>query len=315
MKSKMQETMERQADDLRRLHADTGRIEELAARLADRRVLVIGTGTSWHAAAQGALFLRKAGVDAWAIPSADFCFDGPAVGPNDSVVAMTHTGAKRYTGEALEQARSDGAVTVVISGLGVEGADLETVPREVSAAYTASHLGALFRLAQLAQALGADLGDLGTVPDAVAEAMASEPMSVGVPDRLMEFIGGGINQWTAAEGALKVRETAYVATEGLGIEQFLHGPSVALRRTDTLVCFDGGGPWTERIGEIADAAEQSGVCVKRVSAPGIGEPLSIFPLTVAAQRIALELAGKLGTDPDTFGRGIPGREPWSAIRL
>ena len=129
MKSKMQETMERQAEDLRRLHADTGRIEELAALLADRRVLVIGTGTSWHAAAQGALFLRKAGVDAWAIPSADFCFDGPAVGPNDSVVAMTHTGAKRYTGEALEQARSAGAVTVVISGLGVEGADLETVPR------------------------------------------------------------------------------------------------------------------------------------------------------------------------------------------
>jgi glucosamine--fructose-6-phosphate aminotransferase (isomerizing) len=315
MKSKMQETMERQADDLRRLHADTGRIEELAALLAERRVFVIGTGTSWHAASQGALFLRKAGVDAWAIPSADFYLDGPAAGPNDSVVAMTHTGAKRYTGEALKQARSDGAVTVVISGLGVEGADLETVPREVSAAFTASHLGALFRLAQLAQSLGANLGDLGEVPDAVAAAMASGPMSVGVPDRLMEFIGGGINQWTAAEAALKVREAAYVATEGLGIEQFLHGPSVALRRTDTLVCFDGGGPWTERIAEIAEAAGQSGVCVKRVSAPGIGEPLSIFPLTVAAQRIALELAENLGTDPDTFGRDIPGREPWGAIRL
>ena len=315
MKSKMQQTMERQPDDLRRLHTDTGRIEDLAALLKGRRVYVIGTGTSWHAASQGASFLRKAEVDAWAIPSADFYLDGPAAGPNDAVVAMTHTGAKRYTSQALKQARSDGAVTVMISGLGVEGADLETVPREKSAAYTASHLGALFRMAQLAQALGADLGDLGAVPDAVATAMAEGPMSVGVPDRLMEFIGGGINQWTAAEAALKVRETAYVATEGLGIEQFLHGPSVALRRTDTLVCFDGGGPWTQRIAEIAEAAEQSGVYVKRISAPGNGEPLSIFPLTVAAQRIALELAEKLGTDPDTFGREIPGREPWAGIPL
>lgn len=315
MKSKMQETMERQADDLRRLHADTGRIEGLAALLAERRVFVVGTGTSWHAASQGARFLRQAAVEAWAIPSADFYFDGPAAGPNDAVIALTHSGAKRYTGEALKQARSDGAVTVVISGVGVEGADLETVPREKSAAFTASHLGALFRLAQLAQALGADLGDLGAVPDAVAAAMSSGPMSVGVPDRLMEFIGGGINQWTAAEAALKVRETAYVATEGLGIEQFLHGPSVALRKTDTLVCFDGGGPWTERIAEIAEAASQSGVCVKKISEPGIGETLSIFPLTVAAQRIALELAEKLGTDPDTFGRDVSGRESWAAIPL
>ena len=38
---------------------------------------------------------------------------------------------------------------------------------------------------------------------------------VGPPQRLLEFVGAGPNQWTAAEGALKVRETAYVAAEGL----------------------------------------------------------------------------------------------------
>lgn len=317
MNSKMLETMQRQADDLRGLCRDRSKIDEVAASLSGRRVLVIGTGTSWHAANQGALFLRRGGVDAWAVASVDQFYDGPAVGPGDVVIALTHTGAerKRYTGEAIARAHAAGAATVTISGRGVAGADLETVPPETSAAYTASHLGALFRMAQLADAVGAPLGDLAAVPDAVAAAMAGEPLAVHEPDRLLEFIGGGINQWTAAEAALKARETAYVATEGLGVEQFLHGPSVALRGTDTLVCFDGGGPWTERITEIADAARQSGVSVTVVRAPDLGEALSIFPLTVAAQRIALELAEDRGTNPDSFGRDVPGREPWAAIHL
>jgi glucosamine 6-phosphate synthetase-like amidotransferase/phosphosugar isomerase protein len=37
-------------------------------------------------------------------------------------------------------------------------------------------------------------------------------------------ISGGINQWTVAEGALNIRETVYMASEGLAVEQFLHGP-------------------------------------------------------------------------------------------
>jgi len=40
----------------------------------------------------------------------------------------------------------------------------------------------------------------------------------------MEFVVGGINQWTAREGALRIREAAYVASEGLAVEQFSHAP-------------------------------------------------------------------------------------------
>jgi glucosamine--fructose-6-phosphate aminotransferase (isomerizing) len=132
---------------------------------------------------------------------------------------------------------------------------------------------------------------------------------------LCEFIGGGINQWTAAEGALKIREAAYVASEGLGVEQFLHGPSVALGANDRLVCLDGGGAWSARVTEIAQAAEESGVPVTRIADEGLGERLSIFPLTVSVQRIALEAAETLGVNPDTFGRDRPGREAWNRIKL
>src|SRR5205807_7257812 len=126
-----------------------------------------------------------------------------------------------------------------------EGADLMTVPRERSSAYTASHLGALLRAAQLARALGADLPGLGAIPAAVEHAYrVPKDERPAPPRRLIEFIGGGINQWTAAEGALKIREAAYVASEGLAVEQFLHGPSVALGPDDRLVCLDGGGTWS-----------------------------------------------------------------------
>jgi glucosamine--fructose-6-phosphate aminotransferase (isomerizing) len=172
------------------------------------------------------------------------------------------------------------------------------------------------RLAQLAEALGADLGELEGVPDAVASVLHGPSMAVAPPKRLLEFTGTGTNQWTAAEGALKVRETSYVATEGLSVEQLLHGPSVALRAGDALVCLDGGGPGAERIAAVAGAAEACGVRIHRIVERGIGEPLSVFPLTVHVQRIALELAEALGTNPDTFGFDVPGRKgAWGAVEL
>jgi glucosamine--fructose-6-phosphate aminotransferase (isomerizing) len=46
------------------------------------------------------------------------------------------------------------------------------------------------------------------------------------------------------------------------------------------------------------------------------EPLSIFPLTVLVQRIALELAEQVGSDPCAFGYDVPGRkEAWTALTL
>ena len=313
--SAMRETMSTQDAVLRALLEDDGRIESVAARLAGRCVLLAGTGTSWHAAEQGAHLLALAGLDVRAAQSSDVAVGFPSLERHDVLIALTHTGAKRHTAEAIEAARALGLDVVRISGLGVEGADLHTVARERSSAYTASHLAALLRLAQLASALGADLGPLDDVPDAVRAELDAERSPIPVPERLIEFIGGGINQWTAAEGALKIREAAYLASEGMSAEQFLHGPSVALRSNDRLVCLDGGGPWSERLAEIADAASAAGVPVTSIEATGLSEPLTVFPLTVAVQRIALEAAEALGVNPDTFGRDVPGREPWASVAL
>jgi glucosamine--fructose-6-phosphate aminotransferase (isomerizing) len=312
----MRTTIWRQPDDLRALLADTGPVERAAESLGGKRIVAVGTGTSWHAANHAVWLLREAGVEAVAVQAMDAAVYGLPVQEGDAVLVLSHRNTKRFSTELLAQLRAAGAgPVVVIGGRGSPGVDVETVEQERSAAFTASHTGALLRIAQLAHALGAGLDRLEEVPAAVDAALGRE-LGVAAPSRQLELTGAGPNQWTAAEGALKARETSRVATEGLSVEQFFHGPAVALDERDTLVCLDGSGPGAERLAAVAAAAAACGTRVHVLSETALGEPLSVFPLTVCVQRIALELAEQLGTDPDAFGYDVPGRrEAWSSVTL
>jgi glutamine---fructose-6-phosphate transaminase (isomerizing) len=316
MTSVMRATMWRQPEDLRGLLADADPVARVAERLSGRRIVAVGTGTSWHAANHAIWLLQGAGVDATAVQAMDAALYGLPAREGDAVLVLSHRNTKRFSSQVLDELRSAGiGPVVVIGGRGSPAVDIETVEQERCAAFTASHLGALMRLAQLAAALGAALGDLQRVPEAV-EAALDRPLPVEPPRRLVEFVGAGPNQWTAAEGALKARETSRVATEGLSVEQFFHGPSVAVDERDWLVCLDGGGPGSERLDAVATAAGACGARTTVVRETELEEPLSIFALTVCVQRIALELAEQVGSDPDVFGYDVPGRkEAWTALTL
>ena len=75
--SVMRETMWRQPEDLGRILGDPGPAERAAERIAGRRVLLSGTGTSWHAVNHGAALLRHAGVEAWAVQADESVLHGP----------------------------------------------------------------------------------------------------------------------------------------------------------------------------------------------------------------------------------------------
>jgi glucosamine--fructose-6-phosphate aminotransferase (isomerizing) len=296
--SAMRRIMETQPAELRRILGDAAPADEAAARLAGRRVLLVGVGTSWHAAHHGAWLLREAGVQADAAHAADVAPYGREIEPQDGVIVLSHTAHTGYSVQMLERAREARAAVVHISGIG-NGGDVETVAPEESYAYTASHTGALLRIAQIAGTLGARF-DLDGIPDAVAGVLGRPGPLIDIPQRLVELIGAGPNGWTAQEGALKIREASYVAAEGLSSEQFFHGPSVALDAQDTLVVLDGGGPMADRTEAIAVALESTGARVVRFAERDLGEPLSVFPLTVVVQRIAVELAEARGVSPDRF---------------
>jgi glucosamine--fructose-6-phosphate aminotransferase (isomerizing) len=306
--TELERAMRGQPADLTRLLADGGPFEELARRVDGRRISVVGTGTSFHAANQGAYLLRLAGADAIAVSAADSALWGQAPAAGDALVLLSHRGTKRYTSQVLARARENDVRVVTIGGVG-SGAELETVAQERSGTFTTSHLGALLRLAQLARALGAEL-ELEAVPDAVAAALSAPSPGVEVPERGLDFVGAGPNQWTAAEGALKVREASHLFTSAYAVEQLLHGPGFALEALDGLVCLDGGGAGAERLAELSAAIESRGTRVHRFAATELGEPLSIFALTVVVQRIALDFATRLGTDPDNVAPPV-----WKSMQL
>jgi glucosamine--fructose-6-phosphate aminotransferase (isomerizing) len=306
--SEMEQAIRRQPAELRRLLDDIGPVERVAEQLRGRSVCLIGTGTSWHAANHAAWLLRDAHTSAVPVQAIDAAtYD--LWREFDAVLVFSHTNSTRFANEVAAKAKAAGVPVHVIGARGA-GADIETVDPERSSAYTVSHLGALARVAQLATLLGADLGDLSAVPDAV-ERVVERDDGFEAPERLVEFTGVGSNQWTAAEGALKARETSYVATEGLSVEQMLHGPAIALDERDALVVLDGGGPGSDRVQAAARAAAAAGVRVTTLEERDLGEALSIFPLTVGVQLIALRLALQLGVDPDCFRR--PAKPSWDEV--
>src|SRR5204863_5346189 len=123
--SVMRETMWRQPADLRGLLADEQPVAQQAERIRGRRVIAVGTGTSWHAANHAVWLLREAGVEAWAVQAADAALYGLPAAEGDAVLVLSHRNTKRFSSELLgELAASGVGPVVVIGGRGSPGVDI-----------------------------------------------------------------------------------------------------------------------------------------------------------------------------------------------
>jgi glucosamine--fructose-6-phosphate aminotransferase (isomerizing) len=280
-----------------------------------RRIWVVGTGTSQHAAALGAGMIQEAGRAAHAVSSMQFVRWAPIVAPQDGVVILTHTAETAYAMSAHSLAFDAGLDVIMISkrGAGFPGM-VETVDKESSETYTVSYTTAVYVLAMIAKELGAEsITDeaLAAVPEAVAGALAHPGIeAVPTPKRLLVFMGAGPASTTAREGALKVREGARFLAEGFDAEYLLHGSAVPLTGDDRLVALrppDSDG----FVSATANAAERAGVPVSDLDEPAaLPSVLAQIPLTVRLQLLALRIATERGQDPDTVITG-----PWADADL
>src|SRR5918911_2945410 len=116
--SVMRETMARQPSDLRTLLADGAPVERQAERIRGRRVIAVGTGTSWHAANHAVWLLREAGVDAWPFQAMDAALYGLPLREGDAVLLLSHRNTKRFSTQLLEQTRAGDIACVVVGGRG-----------------------------------------------------------------------------------------------------------------------------------------------------------------------------------------------------
>jgi glucosamine--fructose-6-phosphate aminotransferase (isomerizing) len=271
-----------------------------------RRIWLVGTGTSFHAAELGAMMFHDAGRAATPVSSLNFVNHAPPVSPEDGIVLISHNaGAETaFASSAYTLATEAGlrviAITRQASGL---PHSLETVPKERSQTYSVSYTAALMLLARLAAEIGAEhltLEALQRIPDAVQQAIDRPDIDgIPVPQRLLLLFGEGPAAVTAREGALKLREGSRFPAEGYEVEYLLHGSAVPLTSADHLIAL--GPPDTNGLVDaVAGAARAEGIGVSRLAeAPSDMPPiLAQFPLTARVQLLALRFAQERHQDPD-----------------
>lgn len=337
--SAMYQTMQRQPDDMRRLITEgSDQIREAADLVGGaRRFVFTGIGTSYHAALAGSWLFRSAGLDAVAVNSADIWLyaDTCPISPDDAVIVLAHTGAKLASAAALTWGNNAGATVISVGSLTAEheGSQLvlRTVERETSAAYTSSHLCAMTVLAQLAIELGERCATgrvdgwpdaLATIPDAIGHVLSREDeiatIAAAIARKRIYATGAGPSEVSALELVIKAREAALVPVDGLPLEQFMHGPMVAVNAGDVVVLVRVEGNAAERSAEAARMWATLGIDLWVVGKPVDGldalgqfdlhalpEPLSLLLTVVPMQMLAYCLAVERGIHPDTFRRDDP----------
>jgi glutamine---fructose-6-phosphate transaminase (isomerizing) len=268
-----------------------------------RRIWVVGTGTSQHAASLGAAMMQEAGRSAHAVSSMQFVRQAPIVGPKDAVIVITHTAETAYALAARSLAFQAGLDVVMVTKKNSPFSDaIETVEKETSETYTVSYTTALLALAMLAAEIGAESlspDTLALVPGSVRNALESPGTEqIPIPRRLISIFGAGAASVTAREGALKIRESSRFLAEGMDAEYLLHGSAVPLTPEDHLVALttpDDDG----FVDALAKAGEAEGIGVTRVAEPApLPALLAQIPLTVRLQMLALRIATSRGQDPD-----------------
>ncbi len=300
--SALAETIEQQGELLAgTLALDLDRA--LAALEPARRIWLVGTGTSQHAAELGCLLFGPGPRELRWHSSAGFAARPELLREGDAVVVISHTAETAFSRSSRQLALERGLPTLSITGQGRGWAEaIETVPRERSETYTASYTAALAVLGRLAVGLdqaGFETGLLEELPDRVRTATAAGPPAVDEPERLLALAGSGPAAITAREGALKLREAARVLAEGFESEYLLHGSAVPLGPGDGLLVVDPAGDGSGLTTAIAAAAGNEGIAVSELSeASELGPVLAQIPLTVRLQALAAEWAERRGVDPD-----------------
>lgn len=322
---------------------------ELIARAAEAaakksRILFAGIGTSYHAAQLGEMFLRhlsggqaRAGLE----QSFELVHYPLALGAEDALVLASHRGWKNFSVEALRLARAAGALTLAVTGEaggeGMAAADfrIPTCEQELSFAHTKSYTTAMAALAQLAIGVTEQRGwlaepagaqrALAGVPELMRQALECEGKARAAAGEISGrqrwvFVGAGPNWATAREGALKVKETSYIASEGFETEQFLHGPISEMDSRAAVVVILTGAPSDQRAGGMLRALGEIGALRVVVAAPGAGtdfpaehwievpaveEWLSPFVHLVPIQLLCYFVALARGTNPDTGRQDQP----------
>jgi glucosamine--fructose-6-phosphate aminotransferase (isomerizing) len=212
-------------------------------------VSILACGTSWHAGLVGKFFIeRLARIPVDVDYASEFRYRGPVVGNDTLAIAISQSGETADTVAALTEAASREARTVAICNVVgsqvarlAEGSLFTRAGIEIGVASTKAFTTQLAVLALLALELGRARGtlsketfrelvrDLRDLPERVAQVhsldasvktLAAEWFRA--PSAL--YLGRGPLYPVALEGALKLKEIAYIQAQGYPAGEMKHGP-------------------------------------------------------------------------------------------
>jgi len=214
-----------------------------------RRVVLIGCGTSMHAAMIGRHLMEKlGGLPAEAESASEYRYREPYIDSHTLVISIGQSGETADTVAAMQMVKEQGAALITVcnaeNSQASRLADATLYMRsgiEIGVASTKTFISSLTILNLLAIYIGQVRGylapeqsrrlvdDLSHCPRLVGELLADISPYQQLARRFSAFngflfLGRGINTAVAMEGALKLKEISYIHAEGFSAGEMKHGP-------------------------------------------------------------------------------------------
>jgi glucosamine--fructose-6-phosphate aminotransferase (isomerizing) len=282
---------------------EQGALEE--ALLKDvRRIVVVACGTSYHAGLIGRYAIEEwARLGVEMDVASEYRYRNPVLGPGDLVIGISQSGETADTLAAMRMARAGGAkvlaVTNVMGSQATREADGVLFTRaglEIGVAATKTFVCQVavmyllgLRLAQLRGTLPAErvaelVSELGRLPHCIAqltgEGVAVGHESVGVRAQVRAvadahwrsefflYIGRHVGLPVALEGALKLKEISYIATDAYAAGEMKHGPIALLDEQTPVVAVATDSPVLEKIASNIQEVRARGAHVIAIATAG-----------------------------------------------
>jgi glutamine---fructose-6-phosphate transaminase (isomerizing) len=272
---------------------DLGAIDDELLRTA-RRIVIVACGTSFHAGLIG-----RYAIEEWSrVPveveiASEYRYRNPIVGPGDLVIGISQSGETADTLAAMRTARQRGAAVLALTnimgsqitreadgvlytraGLEIGVAATKTFTTQVTALYLLA-----LRLVELRGTLEqpelkAAISELKRLPHRIAELFERD---LGGVQRIAHkyrdsefflYIGRHAGVPAAQEGALKLKEISYIATDAYAAGEMKHGPIALLDASTPVVAVATDSPVLEKVISNIQEVKARGACVIAVASEG-----------------------------------------------
>jgi glucosamine--fructose-6-phosphate aminotransferase (isomerizing) len=243
-----------------RLHLDEMRLTDAELREIDK-IIVVACGTAYHAG-----LVAKYAIEHWTrIPvdvelASEFRYRDPIVDGRTLTIAISQSGETMDTLMALRHAREQGsralaicntvgstiprecdAVLYTYAGPEVAVASTKAFLTQIIAAYLVGLYLAQVRGNMFGDEIRSVLTDLSDMPQAVDLVLDTSEGVQALARELVDaksvlFLGRHVGYPVALEGALKLKELAYMHAEGFPAGELKHGPIALIEPGVPVIC-------------------------------------------------------------------------------